>query len=53
LYRVIDCRSVTERTTSYEDTQIALELARTRSREGAIYTRRARAVRERGTSSSS
>jgi len=49
---VIDCGGVTSGTTSYDNTQAALELARIASREGEVYTRQVRAVRGRGTFSS-
>jgi len=47
LQRVISCGDTDE------DTVAAYELARTHSREGQVYTRRARGVRGRGRGSSS
>jgi len=51
LQRVIDCRGVTEGTTTYVDTQEAIQTARTGLHAGAVYTRRSRSVRGRGASS--
>ena len=47
LQKMIDCRQVTEGTEAYQSTQDALKIARRCAREGAVYTRRSRAVRGR------
>ncbi|XP_068471118.1 uncharacterized protein [Phaseolus vulgaris] len=45
LQRMIDCRQVTEGTGAYESTEATLQLARSVTNDGAVYTRRSRNVR--------
>ena len=47
LQRMIDCRQVTEGTYAYESMETVLQLARSVTDDGAIYTRRSRNVRGR------
>ncbi|XP_068471911.1 protein MAIN-LIKE 1-like [Phaseolus vulgaris] len=47
LQRMIDCRQVTEGTDAYESTEAVLQLARSVTDDGAVYTRRSRNVRGR------
>ncbi|XP_068484433.1 protein MAINTENANCE OF MERISTEMS-like [Phaseolus vulgaris] len=47
LQRMIDCRQVTAGTDAYESTEAALQLARSVTDDGAVYTRRSRNVRGR------
>jgi len=44
---MIDCRLVTKGTDAYESTKVALQLARSMTDDGAVYTRRPRNVRGR------